>query len=530
MSLKPHLPNMSSTPPGWSDMGNIQNAPNMQHLYPAHHYLPPHRQQPFMQYYPQIPYRYAPPWQHYEPLHAPSRQHNPLLPHFTQQYAGLPQYPPTQVDTKIPAPPVSAKLSRAPVSLRMQPNLEAPAASPASSRLQPNPEPRPGVFSFNVDIIAGNTKHSFHGETDMPWEDFKSCVVAYLDSTTGEVQLIIQHRYGSALSQSVQCTHMSGCFRGKECSQTDYNQTEKRTCKDDVPPASSDKHPTQLKAYKQLESQIRCELHHGHCFIDRTSGYDDHCRLDHAEMTLWAKKIALGHTTIYNPPHCLNPDHGPAKRPRHSRSTSSPEVHVTIQNITLPLLQPCNLSSPPLSQPQNLSLPLLSQPCSTDNYPGIGALLGLINVDEPELQFTDLETSLLDAGVVSSSQVILLPEDVLSIIGNMGQKQARVLCNYAKRIILPLLGLINSYEEPEIQEPGTQNKGKEHAVEMENDNSYEELGIQEPGTQNKGKERAVEMEDDMWQEAGSWINQHESGEYDEYESDEEIEQDEEFLN
>jgi hypothetical protein len=75
--------------------------------------------------------------------------------------------------------------------------------------------------------------------------------------------------------------------------------------------------------------------------------------------------------------------------------------------------------------------------------------------------------------------------------------------NYAKRIILPLLGLINSYEEPEIQEPGTQ---------------------------NKGKERAVEMEDDMWQEAGLWIDQHESSEYDEYESDEEIEQDEEFLN
>jgi hypothetical protein len=128
--------------------------------------------------------------------------------------------------------------------------------------------------------------------------------------------------------------------------------------------------------------------------------------------------------------------------------------------------------------------------------------------------------------------VILLPEDVLSVIGDMGQKWARVLRNYdyAKCIILPLLGLINSYDEPEIQEPGTQNKGKERTVEMEDDNSYEELGIQEPGTQNKGKERAVEMEDNMWQEAGSWINQHESSEYDEYESDEEIERDEEFLN
>jgi hypothetical protein len=33
-------------------------------------------------------------------------------------------------------------------------------------------------------------KRSFCGETDMPWEDFKSRVVAYLDSTTGEVQLM----------------------------------------------------------------------------------------------------------------------------------------------------------------------------------------------------------------------------------------------------------------------------------------------------------------------------------------------------
>ncbi|KAG2140763.1 hypothetical protein BD769DRAFT_1333934, partial [Suillus cothurnatus] len=312
-----------------------------------------------------------------------------------------------------------------PVSSRMQPNLEAPAASPASSRLRPNPEPRPGVFSFDVDIIAGDTKRSFRGETDMPWEDFKSRVVAYLDSTTGEVQLVYKFAGDTNRATHLNDAEAFSITMDRLCHKASNARTQvvalevknaittkpkKRTCEDDVPPASSDEHPTQLKAYKQLESQIRCELHHGHCFIDRTSGYDNHHRLDHAEMTLWAKKI-----------------------------------------------------------PRNLSLPPLSQPCSTDNYPGIGALLGLINIDEPELQFTDLETSLLDAGVVSSSQVILLPEDVLSVIGDMGQKRARVLRNYAKHIILPLLGLINSYEEPEIQEPGTQNKGKEHAVEMEDD-------------------------------------------------------------
>lgn len=129
-------------------------------------------------------------------------------------------------------------------------------------------------------------------------------------------------------------------------------------------------------------------------------------------------------------------------------------------------------------------------------------LLELINAERPELRLAELETPLLDAGVVLSSQVILLPEDVLSVIGNMGQRRARILRNYAKRTVLPLLGLVNSYEEPEIPSPGTQ---------------------------NKGKERAVEAEDDTWQEGESWTDGYRSGESDEYTSDDETEGHEEFL-
>lgn len=126
-------------------------------------------------------------------------------------------------------------------------------------------------------------------------------------------------------------------------------------------------------------------------------------------------------------------------------------------------------------------------------------LLALIDAEKPELRIRELETSLLDAGVVLSSQVMLLPEDVLSVIGDMGQKQARILRNYAKRIVLPLLGLVNSYEEPEAPSAGTQ---------------------------NKGKERAIETEYDLWQEGES---EYGSGEYDEYESDDETEGGGEFL-
>ncbi|KAG2093890.1 uncharacterized protein F5147DRAFT_585238, partial [Suillus discolor] len=47
----------------------------------------------------------------------------------------------------------------------------------------------PGVFSFNIDIITGDMKRRFHGKTDMPWDNFKSHILAYLDAPE-EVQLV----------------------------------------------------------------------------------------------------------------------------------------------------------------------------------------------------------------------------------------------------------------------------------------------------------------------------------------------------
>ncbi|KAG1746510.1 hypothetical protein EDB19DRAFT_1631718 [Suillus lakei] len=145
----------------------------------------------------------------------------------------------------------------------------------------------------------------------MPWEDFKSRVLAFLDSAADEVQLVYKFvgdnsratQLNDAEAFSIAMDHL--CHKAFNArtrvvalevknaavKQTTTTKAKKRTRADDIPPASSDEDVTQLKAYKQLESQIRCELHHGHCFVDRTSGYDNHRRLDHAEMTLWAKKI-----------------------------------------------------------------------------------------------------------------------------------------------------------------------------------------------------------------------------------------------
>jgi len=67
----------------------------------------------------------------------------------------------------------------------------------------------------------------------------------------------------------------------------------KRSRKEDIPPPveSDDENNAQYAAFKQLEIETQCEAHHGHCYISRDGGSDNHRRLSHQEMTLWAKKM-----------------------------------------------------------------------------------------------------------------------------------------------------------------------------------------------------------------------------------------------
>ena len=68
--------------------------------------------------------------------------------------------------------------------------------------------------------------------------------------------------------------------------------------------------------------------------------------------------------------------------------------------------------------------------------------------------------------MVSSSHLVMLPEDVLCVVGNMGKAQARVLCNYVKHSVLPLLGLKDDYDEPKISSP---DKGNERTIGVRED-------------------------------------------------------------
>lgn len=61
-----------------------------------------------------------------------------------------------------------------------------------------------------------------------------------------------------------------------------------------------------------------------------------------------------------------------------------------------------------------------------------------------------LEQTLLEAGISRSSQILMIPEDVLCIAGAIPQWQSRILRNVARQMIAPLLGLQGIYDDPEI--------------------------------------------------------------------------------
>ena len=48
------------------------------------------------------------------------------------------------------------------------------------------------------------------------------------------------------------------------------------------------------------------------------------------------------------------------------------------------------------------------------------------------------------------AEVLVLTEEVLGVIGDMGVAHAQILQNHARRLIFPLLGFKNNYEQPKL--------------------------------------------------------------------------------
>jgi len=84
-------------------------------------------------------------------------------------------------------------------------------------------------------------------------------------------------------------------------------------------------------------------------------------------------------------------------------------------------------------------------------FPPVSKVIQRIEEERPGQGFGALEPVLLAAGIIQSSQILLLPEDVLCVAADISEPQARTLRNYARHIVLTFLGLKGMYDEPEIK-------------------------------------------------------------------------------
>lgn len=85
-------------------------------------------------------------------------------------------------------------------------------------------------------------------------------------------------------------------------------------------------------------------------------------------------------------------------------------------------------------------------------FPPIADVIDVTKKEKPGKGFCLLMEDLMDAGLSTSADILVLEESALTAIGNMGWPHAWALRNFAKRLALPVLGMNGSYQEPELGE------------------------------------------------------------------------------
>lgn len=159
----------------------------------------------------------------------------------------------------------------------------------------------------------------------------------------------------------------------------------------------------------------------------------------------------------------------------HSRSTSSVPTKPTVAlSAFVPPSSPDDKALPPSLCPSPSS-----NPFEENLFPPASEVLALLVIDRLGEHFGELHSTLLEAGIVQSEQLLLLPEDILSVIGNIGPAWARILRNYAKQIVLPLLGLQDNHKDPEI---AIDPKIEEHGHSSEETGAESVINISESGS------------------------------------------------
>jgi hypothetical protein len=243
-------------------------------------------------------------------------------------------------------------------------------------------------------------------------------------------------------------------------------------------------------AFKKLEAALKCEAHKGHCLVDRTGGHDNHRRLSHCDMTEWAIKIVSGrlwrycvctHLSVgiwrgnylHPPPHSVNFDRMPAKKPRVSGS--APEVHVAVNfGSPLPGTEASytvngtthHVVQQPLASSSGTSSKL-ERALKRPNLP-VRLLLELMDLDDLtiDLKYVDVEEQLKDNGMTGILEVYETPMELLVKIGCLGSDGASCLHKYIKERLLPVIqgeGMVSGEKEGAAsgEEEGTESGEKE---------------------------------------------------------------------
>ncbi|KAI9452633.1 hypothetical protein BJY52DRAFT_1226005 [Lactarius psammicola] len=430
---------------------------------------PPHAIAPHPGYLPHgVPYPPMPP--------GPMAPYLPTAQGYGQQYQVWPTYAPyfTHPTTPVPnaapmpVPPHAASGMGGPMSV---PPPATPVGGPHRiPKHYVNSQRGPGVWEFDVSVISSEAKSVFQAHSAMGWEEFRKEVLKRLRDTVLPVQLAFrvsgvsgklsylndEADWESALNsintkittarKNAVSLEVRNIAKPSSKASKASSARGKRRREDDAPPPMSEEQGAWHTAFKELDNALKCEAHGGHCFVDRTGGRDNHQRLDHKIMSLWAKKMSLNEATIYTPPNMKGFDRSSTKKPRHSRGT--PEVHVAV-NIASPVPATGASVTSVVSdthqdncRPTSVSNVAHPTPPATNHLnPPVRMLLELMDLHDPALDFkyVDLESELVEFGMKGVMDVYKMPQVLLASFGCLGKEGTRSLHAYVRKWLLPLI-------------------------------------------------------------------------------------------
>ncbi|KAH9940659.1 hypothetical protein B0H21DRAFT_754287 [Amylocystis lapponica] len=386
--------------------------------------------------------------------------------------------PPAHPPAQAPAPllPAQAPAPLLPGPPAPVPPRAAGAAAPAG-RTRPNAEISPGVYSIMVFIHTPKVIREFSIDTNISWDDIFSRVCGYLDKPATAGTRIGYKLNGAAKGlKPFELTSVEDWKTAmtKVCDAASRARTipveisifdlepspseiktgkRRRTRADDIPPGAE---AVLNSAYNKLTAHLQCESHHGSCYVTR-SGV--HMKLDHSQLTAWAKGLTTGEATLYTPPH-IKEIEGSNKRARTggpsslkhdiivqinqvdgATTTATLRPTLTDHNTNVPLPMPAinavpSTSSKEPTQPRILSDTARQIETRPDVvYPETISLLRFIQMRHPNEDYIGLLNDLLNIGFTHVDDITIIPELTLHDFTLIPPSKILTIYHFAAQII-----------------------------------------------------------------------------------------------